>query len=152
MFQQNKHFEIYTDGSLKDGCGTWAYRILRDSRVLKENSGRTVKSTSATEVTTSSRMEFHAVIEALKAIPAKSIATVHSDSRILIDNVTQWMPTWKSHGWKKENGRPLASADQMQELDLLSKERLISWKWVRGHSGNPHNERCDELCLQARSY
>lgn len=139
-----KPYEIYTDGSLKNGRGAWAYVIVQKGVVILENSGCTKK-------TTSNRMEFQAAIEALKVLPQNSLATLYSDSRVLITTTNLWMPEWKSHGWLKKDGRPIPSSDQVQALDALNEQHRISWKWIKAHSGIPFNERCDKLCNLARS-
>jgi ribonuclease HI len=82
-------------------------------------------------------MKFQATIEALQQLPKKSTITLFSDSRILVDAAT-----------KKE--RPTRFKEQLEQLDVLSKKHTINWKWVKAHSGIRHNERCDELCIQAR--
>lgn len=112
-------------------------------RVLREASARARN-------TTCNRMEFQAVIEALQTLPASSKVTLYSDSRILIKTLTVLLPEWKALGGTKKNGRLPPQWDQVQMLDKLNQEHLISWKWIKAHSGIPFNERCDELCMQAR--
>jgi ribonuclease HI len=137
-------YEVYTDGSFKEGRGSWAYVIVRKGKILRESSGRARK-------TASNPMEFQAAIEALKSLPAGARITLYSDSRILIDTSTLWMGEWKSAGWLKKNGRPIPYVDQIKELEILNGSRRIAWKWVKAHSGDSYNERCDELCILART-
>jgi ribonuclease HI len=125
-------FEIYTDGSFKKGRGSWAYVIVQDGQVLREDSGSERK-------TSSNFMEFQAAIEALSSLPHGFDGSLFSDSRILIDAMTLPRPQ-----------RPLAFAEQFAALDELCQCRTISWLWVKAHAGNIYNERCDELCLLAR--
>lgn len=129
--------EIYTDGSFKNGRGAWAYVIVRRGKVIREASGF-VKQVG------SNRMEFQAAIEALRGLTVKSKVIVYSDSRILIDAVT--LPKVA-----RKKDRPHPYAEQVQALLDLQQGHAISWKWVKAHSGVVHNERCDELCIQARA-
>jgi ribonuclease HI len=117
---------------------------VKDDFVLHEASGREKK-------TDSNRMEFRAAIEALQWLPASSEAVLYSDSRILIDTLTQWRHVWKAAGWVRQGQREIHNLDQIQLLDALSETRSVTWKWVRAHSGLKHNERCDHLCVQVRS-
>ena len=128
----NSNLEIFTDGSHKGRWGSWAFVVVRDNIVLIENSGRERK-------TNSHRMEFQAAIEALKHLPEQSVATIRTDSRELIKTFTN------------PRKRTAANADQIQTLDLLLLKHKISWKWIKAHSGEPHNERCDSLCISART-
>lgn len=138
-----EHFEVYTDGSFKNGRGAWAFVIVKNGVVLREGSG-------AVKNTTCNRMEFQAAVEALRTLPPRSGVTLYSDSRILITTLTQKMPEWKAQGWLKKNGRPIPSLDQVRALDVLNQDHRIAWRWIKAHSGILFNERCDELCAQAR--
>lgn len=141
---QSPLYEVYTDGSYKHGRGSWAFVILKDGKVLKESSGSTRR-------TTCTRMEFQAAIEALQVLPENAEAILYTDSRILVDTMTLWLQEWKDYGWVKKNDRPIPGADQIQILDQLIQDRKIQWKWIKAHSGIVHNERCDELCIAART-
>lgn len=132
LVQSQSNLEIFTDGSHKGRWGSWAYVVVCGNKVLQENSGRERK-------TNSHRMEFQAAIEALKNLPAHTVATIRTDSRELIKTFT--IP----------RARPAANADQIQILDLLLLKHKISWKWIKAHSGELHNERCDSLCIAARN-
>jgi ribonuclease HI len=137
-------FEIYTDGSLKKGRGSWAYVIVQSGSVIKEASGRAKK-------TTCNRMEFQAAIEALQTLPPRSQVTLFTDSRNLIDTVTIWAVEWKQLGWIKKNSRPIPCLDLILILDGLNELHQIEWRWVQAHSGVEFNERCDQLCIDART-
>lgn len=136
-------FQIYTDGSHKERWGSWAYVILKDERVVAERSGRVSK-------TGSTRMEFQAVIEALKSLPPGSQAHVFSDSRILIEAMTSKMRIWQQQGWVNKSGHPIPNGDLIKLLNELTQVRKVSWQWIKAHSGIKYNERCDALCTQAR--
>lgn len=136
--------EIYTDGSFKEGRGSWAYVLVRNGEILRENSALVRK-------TSSNRMEFQGAIEALKALPENSKAVVYSDSLILVDIMNKKITQYREGEWRKEKGQPIPNVDLIQELDRLNTLHQIQWRWVRGHAGVKFNERCDELCLRART-
>lgn len=124
--------DIFTDGSHKGKWGSWAYVIVCKDKVIHESCGRKLK-------TNSHRMEFEAAIEALSFLKESSKINLHSDSRVLIKALTE------------KALRPAANADQIQKLHELKSRHEITWKWVKAHSGVRHNERCDQLCREARS-
>lgn len=124
--------EIYTDGSLKSGLGTWAYVVVQDGVVIRETFGRQRK-------TTSLRMEMRAVIEALEALPERSTGIVFSDCQILVDALNGNQPAHRLG----------PNSDLFEILDTLNRKHRIDWKWVRAHSGKTFNERCDQLCRLA---
>ncbi|MFV8259136.1 ribonuclease H family protein [Bdellovibrio bacteriovorus] len=136
-------FEVYTDGSVKNGRGSWAYVIVRRDRVLREASGTHLRPTS-------NQMEFQAAIEALSSLPENSRIELYTDSRVLIETL-QKVPEWKVLGWVKSRGQPIPQVSQLKQLDQLLAVRDVQLKWVKAHSGIKHNERCDVLCIQARS-
>ena len=143
MIKQKTGIEIYTDGSHKGAYGSWAYVMVRGGKVIAEAFGREKN-------TTSYRMEFQAAIEALKALPKDSKVSLYSDCRDLVDTATLWAEEWKSNGWIKKTGRPIPNVDLIILLDELNSNHKITWKWIKAHSGISYNERCDELCLNAR--
>ncbi|MBS1984605.1 MAG: ribonuclease HI [Bdellovibrionales bacterium] len=112
--------------------------------MIHEASGR-VKHTD------SNRMEFRAAVEALQWLPCSSRVVLHSDSRLLIDTLTQWRHEWKAAGWVKPRQRVIHNLDYIRALDALSAKHSVAWRWVRAHSGIKHNERCDLLCVQERT-
>ncbi|HEY1080147.1 MAG TPA: ribonuclease H [Bdellovibrio sp.] len=138
-----KPLEVYTDGSLKFGRGAWAFVVVEKNKTIIEKFG-TAKNT------TSNRMEFQAVIEALILLPKDRALKIHTDSRVLLEALAK-IPTWKLRGWIKKNSSPIPSVDQMILLDQLLQNRQVQWQWVKAHSGVQYNERCDELCILARS-
>ncbi len=132
--------EIYTDGACSGnpGAGGWGV-ILRCGETEKELSG-------GEKETTNNRMELTAVIEALKALKRKCEITLYTDSRYVMDGVTQWMPNWKQNNWKTTNKKSaVKNLDLWQELDRLLPAHKIKWVWVKGHNGHPENERVDKL-------
>lgn len=144
-----RRYEIHTDGSFKNGIGSWAYVITFKSwnkeRLFQEKAASQKK-------TSSNRMEFQAAIEALKALPPNSRAHLYSDSQILVHTMNTQIVEWRSLNWLKQNGRAIPNVDLVKVLDELNRQHQVTWKWIKAHSGIPHNERCDELCIRARSY
>ena len=136
-------FEVYTDGSYKEGRGSWAYVIVQKGVVLQE-------AAACVRKTSSNRMEFQAAIEALSFLPPDSDVRLYTDSRIMIENVTVQTEIWKSLGWKKKNQQEIPHVDLFKILAGLNALHRIHWSWVKAHSGVAHNERCDQLCVQAR--
>lgn len=134
MWWLRPSLEIYTDGSFKNGCGAWAYVVVRRGKVIDEASGRVKKAGS-------NHMEFQAAIEALKSLSTKFKIKIYSDSRILVDAMTLT---------PDETTRPFAFSEQWQILQELEKNHRVTWQWVKAHSGLEFNERCDELCIAAR--
>ena len=132
--------EIFTDGACSGnpGPGGWGV-ILRHKDTEKELSGGAAE-------TTNNRMELTAVIEALQALKAACDITLYTDSRYVMDGVTQWLPNWKKNNWKTANKKSaVKNIDLWQSLDELLSRHQIHWIWVKGHSGHPENERVDQL-------
>ena len=96
-------------------------------------------------MTTNNQMELTAVIEALKAIRRPCQIVLHLDSSYVKDGITSWIHNWKKHGWLTAAKKPVKNAELWQELDRLAGMHAIEWRWVKGHAGDPGNERADEL-------
>jgi len=88
-----------------------------------------------------------AVIEALSALKRPCHVRLHVDSQYVLKGMTEWLPGWKARGWKTSAKEPVKNVDLWQKLDGLvnSGEHRIEWRWVRGHNGDPGNERADAL-------
>lgn len=143
-FRLRSTLEIYTDGSFKEGRGAWAYVLVQNGEMVREDSASLRK-------TSSNRMEFQAAIEALKVLPENSKAIVYTDSQILVDIMNNKISQWRAMDWVKSKGQPIPNVDLVQELDEYNQKHCIQWQWVRGHAGIKYNERCDELCIRART-
>jgi ribonuclease HI len=130
--------EIFTDGACSGnpGPGGWGVLIL-DGDIRKELYGGEPE-------TTNNRMEMLAAVEALKATGDTPII-LHTDSQYLKNGINIWIHGWKRNGWKTAARKPVKNKDLWLELDRLTQDRKIEWRWVRGHDGNPGNERADEL-------
>jgi ribonuclease HI len=90
-------------------------------------------------------MEMTAVIEALKALKMACHVTLYTDSKYVMQGVTEWMGGWKARGWKTANKDPVKNVDLWQEIDSLLGKHDINWHWVKGHAGHPGNELADAL-------
>jgi len=131
--------DIYTDGACKGnpGRGGWgALLVCRGvERELFGGEGHT----------TNNRMELLAVIEALAALKRHCTVIIHTDSQHVQKGITEWIHNWKKRGWRTAAREPVKNADLWQRLDVAASEHQVEWRWVRGHSGHPGNERADQL-------
>ncbi len=140
---------IYTDGACSGnpGPGGWGTRIEFTDGQVHELGGRDA-------ATTNNRMEMQAAIAALEFLQASGLesspVTLHTDSEYLKNGITKWIKGWKRKGWKTSAGKAVLNKDLWQQLDQLTQTLddtsvKIDWRYVRGHTGNPGNERCDEI-------
>ena len=135
--------EIYTDGACRGnpGPGGWG-ALLTSGEHVRELSG-------AEALTTNNRMELTAVIRALAALKRPSEALIYTDSEYVRKGITEWVKNWKARGWKTADRKPVKNQDLWEQLDALAARHKIEWRWVRGHSGVPGNERVDQLANEA---
>lgn len=135
------HVEIHTDGACKGnpGPGGWGV-VLQSGASRKELFGGELG-------TTNNRMELTAVIEALAALKRPCTVDLYLDSEYVRKGITEWIGGWKARGWKTAARQPVKNVDLWQRLDALvsGAGHEIRWHWVRGHAGNPGNERADAL-------
>ena len=136
---------IYTDGACKGnpGPGGWG--------VLMRSADGTEKELCGGELgTTNNRMEMMAVIEALAALKRPCKVVLHLDSQYVLKGITEWIAGWKAKGWKTAAKQPVKNVDLWQRLDTLvaTSGHTIDWRWVKGHAGDPGNERADALANQ----
>ncbi len=141
-FFVTKEIIIYTDGACSGnpGPGGWG-AILRYNGHKKEIYG-------SQKDTTNNRMELTAVIEALSTLKEPCKVVLYTDSKYIIDGITQWIDGWKAKGWKTANKKHVKNDDLWKKLDELCNGHDINWQWVKGHDGNPGNERADELACK----
>lgn len=135
--------ELYTDGACSGnpGPGGWG-AILRYKGTEKELSG-------GEHDTTNNRMEMTAVIEGLKTLKRPCHIKLYTDSKYVLQGVTEWLEGWKARGWKTADKKPVKNQDLWEELDHETARHTIEWNWVKGHAGHPENERADELARTA---
>lgn len=134
---------IYSDGGAdpNPGIGGWA-AVLRYGEQEKVLTGNSPSATN-------NQMELQAAIAALQALKRPSSVEFYTDSEYLRKGVTEWMAGWEQKGWLRK-GEPIPNVDLWKTLSQLVKQHDIEWHWVRGHTGNPLNERVDQLARQAR--
>lgn len=140
--------QLFTDGACRGnpGPGGWAY-ILRHPA-----SGKEKEASGGAALTTNNQMELTAVIEGLKALKAFSAVEVITDSTYVAKGSKEWLPGWKSRGWKRKEGKqlkPVKNVEYWQELDKLLAKHRVHFSIVKGHNGHVENERCDELAVAA---
>lgn len=135
--------ELYTDGACRGnpGPGGWAALLIAGS-VRKELSG-------AEAATTNNRMELTAAIEGLSALKRRCAVRLYTDSKYVLQGVTEWLPQWKARGWRTAARAPVKNQDLWQQLDQAVAAQDIEWRWVRGHSGEAGNEHVDQLANRA---
>ena len=140
----NELIQLYTDGACKGNPGPGGYgAVLLCSGRRKELSGGFRK-------TTNNRMELMACIEGLRALTRPSTVTLASDSKYVVNAMARgWAKRWRSKGWKLSPSKPAKNSDLWKELLELCEKHTVTFKWVKGHSGHPENERCDELAVTA---
>ena len=137
--EKNNNIKMYTDGACKGnpGIGGWGVFIQGDNN-QSDLYGFDLK-------TTNNKMELKAVIEGLKIINPKTNVTIITDSQYVKNGINQWIFNWKKNGWKTAAKKPVKNIDLWKELDYLVGNHSVNWEWVKGHSGNPGNERADQL-------
>jgi ribonuclease HI len=134
---------IHSDGACRGnpGPGGWG-AVLRHGEHVRELSGAVLE-------TTNNRMELQAVIEALRALRRSVSADVHTDSQYVRKGITEWLAAWKARGWRTADRKPVKNQDLWEELERVATGHTLRWHWVKGHSGVPDNERCDQLANEA---
>ncbi|MCF7223453.1 ribonuclease HI [Marilutibacter chinensis] len=145
--QPNKAVEIHTDGAClgNPGPGGWA-ALLRYQGRERELSGGEAD-------TTNNRMELMAAIMGLESLKEPCRVVLTTDSQYVRQGITQWMANWVRRGWKTAGGDPVKNRDLWERLHEAAGRHRVDWHWVRGHSGDPDNERVDVLArAQALRY
>ncbi len=135
--------DIHTDGSCSGnpGPGGWG-AVIRDGDEVRELSG-------AEPSTTNNRMELLAAAAALESLEPGANVRITTDSRYVRDGITSWLVGWKRKGWKTASGKPVKNRDLWERLEHATSPHQVEWHWVRGHTGDPGNERADTLARSA---
>jgi len=135
---------VYTDGGAMNNPGAGGYGVvLRYKGHRRELSG-------GFRWTTNNRMELLACIEGLKALKRRCSVVLYSDSRYVVNGMTKgWAERWQARGWRLSNDQDVKNADLWQHLVELCSLHDVEFRWIRGHSGNRDNERCDQLAMAA---
>ena len=134
------HVIIHTDGACKGnpGPGGWG-------AVLQAGGGHEKELWGGEANTTNNRMELMAAIMALEALKRPCKVELHTDSKYVMQGITEWMRGWKARGWLTADKKPVKNDDLWRRLDLARGKHDVTWKWVKGHAGHPLNERADAL-------
>ena len=143
MSPARKNVDIHTDGAClgNPGPGGGA-ALLRWRGIERELAGGEAD-------TTNNRMELMAAIAALEALKEACDATLHTDSQYVRQGITEWMPNWIRRGWKTAGGDPVKNRDLWERLHAANAKHKVDWRWVKGHAGDPDNERVDQLARAA---
>lgn len=130
---------IYTDGACSGnpGPGGWGALLTYD--------GKTKEICGGAPDTTNNRMELSAAINALNSLKRESIVDLHTDSTYVRDGVMKWMANWKKNGWRTAAKKPVKNQDLWEALDEAILRHTVRWHWVKGHAGDPGNEKADQL-------
>ncbi|WP_269219087.1 ribonuclease HI [Brevundimonas vesicularis] len=134
------HVIIHTDGACKGnpGPGGWG-------AVLQAGGGHEKELWGGEANTTNNRMELMAAIMALEALKRPCKVELHTDSKYVMQGITEWMRGWKARGWLTSDKKPVKNADLWQRLDAARLRHDVKWRWVKGHAGHELNERADQL-------
>tara|TARA_A100001011_G_C14098967_1_gene751937 strand:+ start:343 stop:768 length:426 start_codon:yes stop_codon:yes gene_type:complete len=137
-------YVIYTDGAClgNPGPGGWGAVIFDKNKNQKNISGKEKN-------TTNNRMELKAPIMALKKIKSNSEIIIYTDSTYVKNGITEWIKKWEKNGWRNASKKPVKNKDLWILLDNLNRKNKITWRWVKGHSGNKYNNLADELASDA---
>ena len=134
---------MFTDGACRGNPGPGGWGVLVQS-------GEREKELSGGEpLTTNNRMELLAAIRGLQALTRPCHVTLHTDSMYVRDGITKWVHNWRRNGWRTSDKKPVKNAELWQELCAAAERHRVDWRWVKGHSGHPENERVDVLACDA---
>jgi len=132
--------EIYTDGACSGnpGPGGWGAVLRYGNHEMELHGGES-------KLTTNNRMELMAAIQALESLTRPSVVRLHTDSVYVRNGVTTWLAGWKRNGWRTSAKQAVKNEDLWRRLDAAAAKHEVHWLWVKGHAGNPGNERADAL-------
>ncbi|MBM4207832.1 MAG: ribonuclease HI [Gammaproteobacteria bacterium] len=130
---------IYTDGACRGNPGPGGWGAILSYK------GKTKELYGGEQLTTNNRMELMAVINALEALTKPCKVELHSDSKYVLQGITEWLDNWKKRGWKTANKGAVKNEDLWRRMDAAQTRHNIVWKWVKGHSGIDGNEKADQL-------
>lgn len=130
---------IYTDGACRGNPGPGGWGVILSYK------GTTKELYGGERETTNNRMELMAVISGLEALTKPCQVQVNSDSKYVLQGITEWLPNWKKRGWKTANKGAVKNEDLWRRLDSARERHQVDWQWVKGHSGDQGNERADQL-------
>ena len=134
--------QLYTDGACSGnpGPGGWGALMLWNNHEKELCDGEFE--------TTNNRMELMAAIMGLNHLRRGMVVDLYTDSTYVRDGITKWIHNWKKNGWRTAAKKPVKNADLWKRLEVAIQRHQVEWHWVKGHAGNPENERADELARQ----
>lgn len=135
--------EMFTDGACRGNPGPGGWGTL----MRYGDKEKTLK--GAERETTNNRMELMAAISGLEELKRPCKVSLTTDSKYVMQGITEWIVNWKKRNWKTASRQPVKNVDLWQRLDAATQGHDIKWHWVKGHSGHPENERADELANEA---
>lgn len=138
-----KRIDIFTDGSCLGNPGPGGYGVVMKFKQYRKELSQGFKNT------TNNRMELLAAIEGLAALTEPCQVDLTTDSQYVRQGISQWIHNWRKNGWRTSDKKPVKNVDLWQRLDSETQKHQVEWHWVKGHSGHPENERCDELARTA---
>lgn len=143
MTEPRKAVQVHTDGAClgNPGPGGWGV-LLRWRGIERELAGGEPASTN-------NRMELMAAIAALEILREPCDVVLHTDSQYVRKGITEWMSNWVRRGWKTSGGDPVKNRDLWERLHSAAQRHTVDWRWVKGHSGDPDNERVDQMARLA---
>ena len=130
---------IYTDGACRGNPGPGGWGAILSYK------GKTKEIYGGERETTNNRMELLAAIHGLEALKKNCKVEINTDSKYVMQGITEWMSNWKRRGWKTAGNKPVKNEDLWRRLDAAILGHDVKWKWVKGHSGNNGNDRADAL-------
>lgn len=130
---------MYTDGACRGNPGPGGWGVILSYR------DRNKTLSGFDPQTTNNRMELTAAIEGLRALSRACDIELNTDSKYVLQGISEWIESWKSNGWKTAAKKPVKNVDLWQSLDELVKKHRINWHWVKGHAGIEGNEMADQL-------
>jgi ribonuclease HI len=134
--------QLYTDGACSGnpGPGGWGALMLWNNHEKELCEGEFE--------TTNNRMELMAAIMGLDHLKRGMVVDLYTDSTYVRDGITKWIHNWKKNGWRTAAKKPVKNADLWRRLEVAVQRHQVKWHWIKGHAGNPENERADELARQ----
>ena len=134
---------IYTDGACRGnpGPGGWG-ALIKFENAQKEIFG-------GQNNVTNNQLELSAAIEGLSTLKEPCKVKLFTDSKYVMDGITQWIQNWKKNNWKTASKKPVKNEELWKRLALLCEQHEVNWKWVKGHAGDMGNERVDKLARSA---
>lgn len=140
-------YEVYTDGGADGNPGKGGYGVL----IIDRKTGERMEYKQGYVKTTNNRMELSGAIRALEELSnTDGKILLRSDSQYVIKGITEWIKKWQVNNWKNSKKEPVENSDLWKKLNSLKEGMNIEFEWIKGHGGNPGNERCDDLSHEAR--